>query len=287
LFRTTAVGSDFGRLAAVPAADPAGARTVAGLSCDRVYAANRIVLCLHAEGGVIARYHAAILDADLRMRTKIALEGAPSRARLSADGRMASWTVFMFGDSYTSVAFSTRTSILDTRTGHFIDSLEKFTAYQGGEMYRQPDINYWGVSFAADDNTFYATMASRHKTWLVRGDVARSEVHLLRENAECPSLSPDGTRLIFKKKISDDVRWPWRLHVLDVVTMRETPLAESRSVDDQAVWLDDRTVAYALPQPSGGSSDVWAVSADGTGSPRLLIPNASSPVPLLPPSDSS
>ena len=32
---------------------------------------------------------------------------------------------------------------------------------------------------------------------------------------------------------------PWRLYVLDLRTLRETPLAETRSVDDQAVWPDD------------------------------------------------
>ena len=32
--------------------------------------------------------------------------------------------------------------------------------------------------------------------------------------------------------------------MLDLATMRETPLAEPRSVDDQAEWLDDDRVLY-------------------------------------------
>lgn len=59
--------------------------------------------------------------------------------------------------------------------------------------------------------------------------------------------------------------------------MRERPLAEQRSVDDQAAWLDDSTLAYALPGSNGRTSDIWRTAADGTGEPRLLVPGASSP----------
>jgi hypothetical protein len=48
-------------------------------------------------------------------------------------------------------------------------------------------------------------------------------------------------------------------------------LAETRSIDDQAAWLDDRTVAY------GVDSGIWAVPADGSGSAKLLVQGGSSP----------
>ena len=66
---------------------------------------------------------------------------------------------------------------------------------------------------------------------------------MLHENVECPSLSPDGTRVAYKRRTGSATR-PWRLTVLDLATMRETPLAEPRSVDDQAEWLDDDHVLY-------------------------------------------
>ena len=53
--------------------------------------------------------------------------------------------------------------------------------------------------------------------------------------------------------------------------MRETPLAELRSVDDQAEWLDDDTVLYGL------DGDVWSVPADGTGEPERFLADADSP----------
>lgn len=84
-------------------------------------------------------------------------------------------------------------------------------------------------------------------------------------------MSPDGTRLAFKK-LHEGLIGQWRLHVLDLATMTETPLAETRDIDDQAEWLDNNTVIY------GDGQDVWSVPSDGTGSPAVLIPEALSPV---------
>jgi hypothetical protein len=92
----------------------------------------------------------------------------------------------------------------------------------------------------------------------------------LRENVECPSLSPDGTRIAYKRRV-DDGSVIWRLHVLDLRTMQDAPLTEARMVDDQAEWLDDDTILYGL------EGDVWAVQADGAGAPRRLLQNALSP----------
>jgi hypothetical protein len=62
--------------------------------------------------------------------------------------------------------------------------------------------------------------------------------------------------------------------VLDLATLQDHPLAETRSVDDQAEWLDNDTVLYAV------GSDTWAVPADGRGAPRLFAAGADSPVVL-------
>ncbi|GAA3410762.1 hypothetical protein [Streptosporangium vulgare] len=76
---------------------------------------------------------------------------------------------------------------------------------------------------------------------------------------------------MFKKRVSADPDRMWRLHLLDLATMRETPLAEPASVDDQVAWLDGHTVMYAK------GPDVWSVPADGSGTPALLARGASSP----------
>ena len=59
--------------------------------------------------------------------------------------------------------------------------------------------------------------------------------------------------------------------MLDLGTMRETPLAETQSVDDQVEWLDDSHILYGLGR------DVWVVRADGGGSPRKYISDGLSP----------
>ncbi len=253
-----------------------GVRTIGALSCERFHAAAGTAVCLVRDRSLLPRSHALILDANLREVRRINLAGTPSRARVSASGRMVSWTVFVTGDSYDRAGFSTRTSILDTRTGYLITSIEDLPLRLGNRRHYAPDVNYWGVSFAADDNRFYATVATKGRTHLVEGDLAGWSARTIRENVECPSLSPDGTRLVFKKKVGT----LWRLHALDLATSRETPLAEPANVDDQAAWLDAGTVAYARPGSEKASADIWTVPTDGSGRPRLLLPGASSPAAL-------
>lgn len=253
------------------------ARQRTALSCRRFYASGSGAVCLTTAPGIPPRARAIVLDRSLRPRHTVTFGGTPNRARLSPSGRIASWTVFVSGDSYAGSSFSTRSGILDTRTGYLVKNVETLQLTLGGRRYSASDVNYWGITFARDDNRFYATVSTRGKTYLVEGDRRAWTARALRENVECPSLSPDGTRVAYKKRVRKGSSDPWRLHVLDLRTMRDTPLAEARSVDDQAAWLDDRTVAYALPGRAPGSSDVWSVPADGSGEPVRVARDASSP----------
>ena len=264
-----------GQLAVI---SPTGARSVAAPKCARVYAAAGRGVCIRSSATAPGQFELALLDGAGAVTRSIPLNGVPSRARVSASGRMVAWTVFVTGDSYTGGGFSTRSGILDTATNRLEGTLETFTATVDGKPYQAADINYWGTTFTDDDNRFYATMATGGHHYLVQGDFAARTFTALRDNVECPSLSPDGTRIAFKKRVYPDAAHPWRLAVLDLKTMHETLLAETRSVDDQAAWLDNKTVLYGLPRDR--SSDVWAVPADGTGPPKVLVPDAESPAPL-------
>ena len=101
----------------------------------------------------------------------------------------------------------------------------------------------------------------------------------VRTDAECPSISPDRTRVAYKTRQGNSAPGQWHIAVLDLATGKETVLAETRSVDDQVEWLDDNTVLYALPRDGSEATvtDVWQVPADGTGSPTILVPEGSSP----------
>ncbi|MEV7072381.1 TolB-like translocation protein [Streptomyces sp. NPDC093990] len=280
-FINAAPGPHRTAVASVPAADPKAGRTASDLKCARFYAAAGTGICLQSNPGVLKQSNRALLlDADLRTRHTYALAGTPSRARVSPSGRFVAWTVFVSGESYASAFFSTRTSVLDTRTMKLTPSLESFSITLDGRSYRAADVNFWGVTFASDDDTFYATLNTANKTYLVRGSLSGREVTTLAENVECPSLSPDGTRVAFKKRVLSRTDL-WHEYVLDLRTLKETPLAERHSVDDQATWLDNGTVAYALPADGKvGTSDLWSVPANGSGKPRLLLAGASSPAPL-------
>jgi uncharacterized repeat protein (TIGR01451 family) len=104
---------------------------------------------------------------------------------------------------------------------------------------------------------------------------------MLHENVECPSISPDNSRIAFKKRVGDNLNGPgWRFHVLDLETMTETPLAETRSIDDQIMWLDNEHVLY------GDGTDTWVMPADGSGQPERFMSKAISPV-ILPNTEDS
>jgi hypothetical protein len=282
VFRNTALGDDYGRVALVPLSTPDGPRAVTPASCDRVYATAQEVICLASDKGLVTTYQAKLLGPDWAPRRDLPLTGIPSRARLSRDGALVATTTFVFGDSYAKPGqFSTRTVVYRTHA-EAIGDVEQFRLVVDGKTVTAKDKNIWGVTFAGEDR-FYATAASGSKTWLVAGSLSARTLTALRQDAECPSLSPDGTKIAFKKhgKLAPG---HWRLAVYDIATGRETLLAEERSVDDQAEWLDDNQVVYGLPRSGGGAatSDVWAVRADGTGEPRVLVPDAWSPAVVRP-----
>jgi hypothetical protein len=277
VFRNTAPGNAYGRVATVPLAAPGGPRAITPASCDRVYATAARALCLSANRGLTTTYRAEVLNADWSPIDHLPLVGLPSRARLSPAGSLAATTTFVYGDSYANPGqFSTRTVV--TRVdGSVAADLEQFRLVVDGRPVTVPDRNVWGVTFA-DDDRFYATATSGGRTWLVRGSIGTRTLTALRGDVECPSLSPDGTRIGFKKH-GDLPPGRWRLAVYDLTTGAETLLAEARSVDDQVEWLDNTTIGYGLPRAAatGVTSDVWTVPADGGGAPRVLVHDAWSP----------
>jgi hypothetical protein len=244
------------------------------LSCERVYYAAGRGICMGvAPSGV--DYTAQVFNSKMETLNTIPLSGLPSRARVSEDGRYGAMTVFVSGDSYleSSTAFSTRTYVVDMASGKAIDQLEQFHVSKDGEPFDAVNFNFWGMTFdPTDSDRFYATLGTGDHHYLVEGSIKGREMKVRRDGVECPSLSPDGKQIAYKSRIGKSNRW--HLWVLNVATLKDHAVAETRSIDDQAEWLDDDTLAYS------DGTNVYTVPADGSGEPGLLVRDASSPVRL-------
>jgi hypothetical protein len=278
VFRSTALGESYGKVVLAPLDEPSRARGVTALECERVHFAAGRGLCLAVDRGVFTVARAVIFDEHFHPLQAIPLQGVPSRTRLSPDGRHGAATTFVSGHSYAVAGFSTETTIFDLDAGTALGTLEEFAVWRHGVHIQAPDFNFWGVTFARDGDGFYATLATAGKTYLVAGSLAEREVRVIHDNVECPSLSPDETRVAFKRRI--DVGGPihWQPYVLDLASLAETPLAEARTIDDQVEWLDDDRVLYGLPESSPSAiTHLWVVPADGSGQPNLFLERAASP----------
>jgi WD40-like Beta Propeller Repeat len=275
LFRSTVPDASFGKIAYTTIESPQSWE-VSEVACDRVYFQHGRGVCQVLDALRFPPYAVFVFDAQLRPSVARALSGVPNRARVSPDGRRAAITVFESGHSYAEGAFSTRTTILDAATGELLGDLEQFDITRNGAPFKAVDFNFWGVTFADDGNRFFATLRTDGVNYLIEGNVDRKAGHVVHTGVECPSLSPDGRRIAFKKRVTDGTTVLWKVAILELETMTEAVLeSEARSVDDQVDWLDDRHIVYHLPTKDG--ADIWSLAIDGRDRPRVLVKGGYSP----------
>ncbi len=268
VYQHVARGPHYAEVAIAPIAQASARPTFTGLVCERVYASAGKGICLIPKQEPLgSAVTARLFGPDFRPTGSARLDGFASRARVSPTGRYGAATTFVSGHSYKEDGFSTTTSLIDLDSGKILADLEKFAITKDGKPFESIDFNFWGVTFAPDDRHFYATLETAGDIYLIEGDVQARTARVIGKDVECPSLSPDGTRIAYKLRGDGG----WRLHVLDLESGRRTPLAEARSIDDQVEWLDDQRVLY------GRLGDLWVVRADGGGRPRVYLRDALSP----------
>lgn len=251
--------------------DETGRRQLGKLTCERVaFAAGRGICLAQSRKIPAPGYEARFFDADQNVTGKASLSGTPSRARVSPDGRYASSTTFVAGDGYTNPGqFSTRTRVYETATGKDFGDLEDFTVTRDGKEIDNQDFNFWGVTFTGEGSRFYATLGTGSHHYLVEGDAETKAAKVVRDGIECPSLSPDGTRLGYKARVGKPFQW--RFHVLDLKTGKDVELTHEGSIDDQIAWIDDDTLAY------GNGEESFSVPADGSAPPKVMLKSAVNP----------
>lgn len=282
-FRNLEPGPAYGRLA-VASLDRRDQRVTTMLSCNRIHVTAKGGICL-AVATNPAGYRAYLLGASLDVTGALEIPGTPSRARMSPDSTRAAYTAFVGADSYLAAGLSTRTRVIDVTTGRELADLESFDVRRDGTAMRSPDFNFWGVTFARDASRFYATLATAGRTHLVGGDLRARTLTVVADDIECPSLSPDGTRLAFKKKFGSGLTARWQPATFELSTRAVRLLPEPRNIDDQIEWLDDRHVLYAVTHSISASvrrADVWTLATDGASAPTLFLADAESPAVVRP-----
>ena len=277
MFISLASEDTFKRVVLAPLDAPDGARYVTALNCERVYYAGSRGLCLETrpERPGVAAHFAHVFDEHFTRLHTLPLTGPPSRTRLSPDGRRAAFTVFDEGHSYADGVFSTRTTIIDTIGGSVIGDLESWKVTRDGKPFANRDFNFWGVTFAPDGNTFFATLRTQGSAYLIEGDVDGRAARVLMQGAECPSLSPDRTRIAFKKRVGGSHGW-WQLSLFDLSTRAVRTLSgDTGSVDDQVEWLDTAKLIYFRPTSDGNV--IWQLRTDVDEPPHSFVQAGFSP----------
>ena len=273
MVQSTKPDGSYGKLLLVPISAPDGPAYETDLTCDRAAFAGLRGICLVTEGQDSFTRYAYVFNEQFERLHKIRLAGVPSRVRVSPDGRLAAVSVSEHTDHNPLVDFIARTIIIDTNTGASTD-LRNFRYTQDGRTTRAGDLGIWGVTFRAEGNTFFATLEREGTNYLVDGDVAKRTIRAVRPWMECPSLSPDNTRIVYKQRVrvDDDAR----LRVYDLRTGTDVAIdPEQRSIVDQVEWLDNDRVMYHMTGERG--ADVWSVRVDGTEAPKMLRSYAYSP----------
>ena len=232
--------------------------------------------CLVTDAGVTTTFEAQELDADWQQVASNPLPGVPSRTRLSPDGTLVATTVFVNGHSYMSTGFSTATEVHEFDGGVRWGNLEKFDLVLGRTTRSTRSTATSGASRSSTTTPSTRRSRTGDRTWLVEGDLTERTLTSVSPDAECPSLSPDGTRVAFKVDVDPGRAVVWQIAVQDLATGERTLLETGpRGLDDQVEWLDDDTLIYGMPRADEpGVTDTWAVDATADAEPTLLIEQA-------------
>lgn len=272
------LGSDAGRIDVVKLAG-GQVQGQLGLRCERMHYSAGVLACLRAVPGQGLKLDLADKAGQVAQTLSFPNVLLASRVRVAPNGALAAFTGFSGGHTYTGTDFTTRTYVIDVARKRLLADLSTFRVIESAALQMPARrFNVWGVSFEPNAaGRFVATVGAGGAVFLAQGDLAAKTLVLLRKEMECPSYSPDGKRIAFKRRKPDG---GWLPAIYEPASGREWVMQETRSIDDQILWLDNDTIAYELArpgQPDGGETDVVVRPATGTGPSALLRAGGGSP----------
>jgi hypothetical protein len=261
---------------------------VTDFRCARLHAAlNSEIVCLSNNQKINGRFefsapYAAHYSRDLSKQLN-SIEITPgariSRARISSDGTKQAWTMFVKGHNYMDAASSQFSTLTEINLGitdkskdkskdksnekpNLAHNLERWSLTHKGEVVKAIDLNYWGVTFhPKKPQQFLVTAFFKGQAYLALGDSSSKSMKVIFEGVECPSYSPEGDTIAFKKRMSST---RWAPAILNLNTLKSTVFSHiKQSVDDQIDWLDANTLIYEVVDvPLIGEASVDLMSLD-------------------------
>ena len=227
-------------------------------------------LCLRKAGTLAGVAKVRIFDADLKPRRELPLHGLPSRARVSPDGRYGAITVV-------------RHRPLLRRPGQLLDPDDHLRhgerargrrprglrRHEGRQGVRGRRLQLLGRDLRRDDDRFYATLGTGGETYLVRGRPRERTARCCARTSSARRCRP--TARASRSRSGSATPSGVAAARARPGHRQETPLAETRPIDDQAEWLDDDHVLYRVGE------EIWEVPADGTGQRAALHGRSDSP----------
>jgi hypothetical protein len=276
MFRALAPHHAHGRIAMISLASSEPVRHIASLSCVRLHYAGGAGLCFIEESdGTRVKHAAYTFDRAFMRGQRIELTGVPIRARVSPDGRYGAITVYGEEESPEGERLASESFVLDMASARVVADLREFSITNPNHPQIEGPVDISGVAFSADSNQFFATLSTAGSRYLMTGSIDRRRLEVITTGFANEAVSPDGRRLLVKRRIG--ARGYWQLVVLDLETRAELALNQGpRSVDDQVEWLDAERVVYHDVTETG--TGIWMLPTDGKGSPSLFVQDAFSPV---------
>lgn len=283
-------GDDYGRVVVLRAD---GTRELLERRCERLHVAAGVGICVsQQESFGFPTFTSRFLDAtDTGLQEVRSYPSPqPSRARVSPAGTLVSTTAFVSGSSYADVGSDAETlAVVDeVESSINLRGLVEFEIVSPDEKYEGVVGQYWGVSFVDEDN-FWVTGFFGDGPEVFEGSMSRGVLTPSGLIGSCPSVSPDGSTLVYKQARADDEGFD--LVAVDLASGDSWQLGETRSVDDQVEWLDDDTILYALHadlSEEGDASvaqpqfDIWLLDVAPGSEPTLFLPAADSPAAIRP-----